>query len=205
MEKGNSQIRQRLKPYLQALPDIFNYQIVTKALIAVWLFLIGRIFLALLKSSGRVAVTSGDWKFLFTTWQGVCILLLGFVSLFIYVAFDLNSKIVLCRELLSGEEVSLKECIKEGFLSIGKFINLRGIIVVIYIALIAPILGVGVSIGLTENLYIPTFIAAVIKDSVLYSALAGVVALIFLSVGIANLFILHGVMIDKLPVKEAGE
>jgi len=26
---------------------------------------------ALLSSVGRVAVTSGDWKFLYTTWQGM--------------------------------------------------------------------------------------------------------------------------------------
>jgi len=203
MEKRN-QINQRLKPYLQAMPAIFNYQIATKVFISIWIFLLGRIFQALLKSSGRVAVTSGDWKFLFTTWQGWIILLLGFVSLFIYVAFDLNSKIVLSRELLKGEKVSLTECIKEGFFSIGKLFNLRGILVIIYISLIAPIIGVGVSISLTEGLYIPTFISSFIESSVLYSALAGFAVLLFLSVGIANLFILHGIVIDKMTIAEAG-
>ena len=62
-------MREKLRPYIQAMPDIFNYQIVTKAIIAIWLFLLGRLFQALLKSSGRVAVTTGDWKFLFTPWQ----------------------------------------------------------------------------------------------------------------------------------------
>ena len=98
-----------LRPYIQAIPDIFNYQIVTKALICIWLFLLGRLFQALLRSSGRVAVTSGDWKFLFTTWQGILILLLGIGSLFIYVAFDLNSKIVLSRNLITGRHDTLEE------------------------------------------------------------------------------------------------
>lgn len=97
-----SSIKEKLRPYTDAMPDIFNYQIVTKALLAIWLFLLGRIFQALLKSSGRVAVTSGDWKFLFTTWQGILILVLGVASLFVYVAFDLNSKIVLSRNLING-------------------------------------------------------------------------------------------------------
>ena len=110
-------IREKLRPYIQAMPDIFNYQIVTKALLAIWLFLLGRIFQALLKSSGRVAVTSGDWKFLFTTWQGILILLLGLVSLFVYVACDLNSKIVLSRNLINGQSESLYEILKEGFCS----------------------------------------------------------------------------------------
>ena len=202
--KRETQIKQALRPYLQALPDIFNYQIATKILMAVWIFVLGRIFQALLKSSGRVALTSGDWQFLFTTWQGLIILLLGLVSLFIYVAFDLNSKIVLSREMLTGEAFSLWECIKEGFVSIPKLINLRGTLVVIYIALIAPIVGVGVSISMTEGLYIPTFIASFIQSSVLYSALAGFAVLLFMSIGVANLFILHGIVIDGLPMKEAG-
>ena len=186
------------------MPDLFVYQIVTKVLLFIWLFLLGRLFQLLLKSSGRVAVTSGDWQFLFTTWQGILILLLGLGSLFIYVAFDLNSKIVLCRNILTGQTETIEDSIKEGFFSIKKMINPEGILVVLYIALIAPILGIGISISATENLYIPTFISSVIESSVLYSALAGVAVLIFLSAGIANLFILHGLIIDDLPMKEAG-
>ncbi|MBQ3290833.1 MAG: glycerophosphoryl diester phosphodiesterase membrane domain-containing protein [Mogibacterium sp.] len=186
------------------MPDIFNYQIATKILIAGWVLVLGRIFQALLKSSGRVAVTSGDWQFLFTTWQGIIISILGLVSLFVYVAFDLNSKIVLTRELVTGEDFSLIECLKEGFASIDKLVNLRGLLTVIYIALIAPIIGVGVSISLTKGLYIPTFIASFIEGSVFYSALAGFAVLLFMSIGIANLFIIHGIVIDGKPIGEAG-
>ncbi|MBR1986284.1 MAG: glycerophosphoryl diester phosphodiesterase membrane domain-containing protein [Mogibacterium sp.] len=200
MKKINAELR----PYLQAMPDILNYQLVTKTLICIWLFLLGRLFQVLLRSSGRVAVTSGDWKFLFTTWQGLLILLLGLGSLFIYVAFDLNSKIVLCRNLITGRIEPLEESIKEGFFSIRKLINAEGLLAVLYIALIAPVLGIGISISATENLYIPTFISSVIEESVLYSALAGIAVLFFLSVGVANLFILHGVVIDGLPIGEAG-
>ena len=202
--KNVDNIKIRLRPYTQAIPDILDYQIVTKVLICIWLFLFGRIFQALLKSSGRVAVTSGDWKFLFTTWQGILILLLGILSLFVYVAFDLNSKIVLSSNLITGNNVSLEESIKKGFFSIGKLLNPEGLLAVLYIALIAPILGIGLSISATEKLYIPTFISSVIESSVLYSALAGIAALAFLSMGVANLFILHGVVIDDLSVGDAG-
>ncbi len=199
-----SEIRGRLESYLQAVPAIIQYQIASKLLIAIWLFLLGGFFQELLRSSGKVAVTSGDWKFLFTTWQGLLILVLGMVSLFIYVAFDLNARISLSKEIVLGEPFSIKECVRDGLRSIGKLINLRGAIIVIYIALIAPILGIGVSISVTEGLYIPTFISSFIESSVLYSALAGIAVIVFLSVGIANLFILHGIVIDGLSVKDAG-
>jgi len=200
-----NQIKKDLKLYYKVLPDIINYQIVTKVFIAVWLFLFDRIFQTLLISSGRVAATSGDYVFLFTTWQGILIVVLGLVSLFLYVAFDLNAQIVLCRELLNGKRVRLGSCFKEGLSSIKKFFNLRGILVVLYIAFIAPVLGLGVSISMTKGLYIPTFIAAFIESSVLYSVLGIIAVLIFLSIGIANIFILHGIIIDKMPIKESGK
>ena len=202
--RNNNQILHKLRPYLQACPQILVYQIVTKAIVGILVFLLGRIFQLLLKSSGRVAVTSGDFTFLFGTWQGIIIMLLGLISLFIYVAFDINSQIVLCRNMLTGQKSSLKDCLRDGFRSIRKFMNPNGIAVVVYIALIAPILGVGISISLTEGLYIPTFISSVIESSKLYSALSGAAVLVFLSVGIVNLFLLHGVVIDKLSVADAS-
>ena len=122
--KRDNKISVILRPYTEAMPDILNYQIVTKAIICIWLFLLGRLFQ---------------------------ILLLGLASLFIYVAFDLNSKIVLSRNLITGRKATLEDSIREGFLSIGKMINAEGILVVLYIALIAPILGIGISISARQR------------------------------------------------------
>ncbi|MBO7727937.1 MAG: hypothetical protein J6S50_05425, partial [Oscillospiraceae bacterium] len=82
--------QQKLAPYLQALPGILQYQIFTKLVIGLWLFLMGRIFRLVLNSTGRVAVSSGDLLFLITSWQGILILLCALVSLYGYVAIDLN-------------------------------------------------------------------------------------------------------------------
>ncbi len=196
---------QKLKPYWQALPDIFTYQILTKSLIGIWIYLLGRITQTLLKSTGRVAMTSGDFMFLFQTWQGYLILLIGLVSLFVYIAFDINTKIILGRKLVTGENISIWKSMDEGFRSIKALLSLRGVLVALYIALIAPLLGFGVSISLTEGLYIPNFIASVIADSPVFLLLTSFAMLVFLSIGVANLFILHGIVIDKLSVKEASD
>ena len=200
----NSILQQKVKPYFQALPYIFDYQIVTKIILGIWLFLLGEISQILLKSSGRVAITSGDWQFLFTTWQGILLLVLGLVSLFVYVAFDLNTKVIISRNIVTGKSMPLKDCMSEGFRSMGRFTELKGLLIVLYIALIAPILGIGLSVPATQNFYIPTFIASFIEDSVLYSALAGAAVLILLLIGIMNLFILHGIVIDGLSINEAS-
>lgn len=191
-------------PFIQALPVIFKYQFFTKLLISTWLFLMGRVFRLLLKSTGRVAVTSGDFIFLFGHWQGLLIILCAIFSLFVYVALDLNTKTILSRNLLIGENVSVWECVKEALGSIKRLLSIQGVGVILYIALIAPVIGVGLSISLTKGLYIPTFISSVIAGTPLYMIAAVFAVLVFMSVGIANLFILHGITLDKLPVKEAG-
>ena len=194
----------KLLPYWQSLPYLFMYQVISKALIGLWVYILGLLFRQLLKSTGRVAVTSGDFTFLFTSWQGILIILIAMVSLFGYVGLDLNTKIALSGDLLTGEKVSVWKSVLEGFASIKHFLCVRGILVVLYIALIAPILGLGISISLTESLYIPTFISSVIAGTPLYLVAVSILVLVFLSVGVANLYLLHGVVLDKLPVREAG-
>ena len=129
--KEKTQFGQRLTSLFSGALYILHYQIVTKAIIAVWLILLGRIFLALLNSSGRVAVTSGDYKFLITTWQGWLILLLGLASLFVYVAFDLNAKILISRNLMTGQRVGLWSSVDEGFRSIKRYLSISGIGIVL--------------------------------------------------------------------------
>ena len=194
----------RLKPYWQALNDIFKYQVISKLCIGGCIFLLGWLFTLLLKSTGRVALTSGDFIFVFTSWQGWLIILLGLAVLFVYVALDLNVKIILSRQLLLDENISVTESVKEGFLSIPKFFNRHGIGVVLYIALVAPLLGFGMSISLTEGLYIPTFISSVIETTPLYLIGVSALILVFTIVGLRNMFILHGVVLDGLDVKGAG-
>ena len=194
----------KLLPYWQSLPYLLMYQIISKTLIGLWVYGLGALFRLLLKSAGRVAVTSGDFTFLFTSWQGILIILIALVSLFGYVALDLNTKIALSEDLLTGEKVSVWKSVLEGFASIKHFLCIRGILVVLYIALIAPLLGLGISISLTESLYIPTFITSVIASTPLYLVAVTLLVLVFLSVGIANLYLLHGVVLDRMTVREAG-
>ncbi len=194
----------RITNVFTILSQISVYQIVTKAGIFVWIYVLRNLFRLLLKSTGRVALTSGDFVFLFTTWQGPLILAIGLISLFIYVALDLNTKVILCGRLLKGQADPVWQNLKEGFLSMRKFISLRGLWIIIYISLIVPLVGVGFSISLTSNFYIPAFITDVINKSPVYAPLYYSGMVFFTIFGIANIFILHGVLLDDMPLKEAG-
>ena len=202
---GMKKADERLRPYLEALPDIIKYQIVSKLILGVLLFVLGRLFRILLNSTGRVAVTSGDFTFLFQTWQGILIILIALISLFMYVALDLNAKIIMSKNLLMGEDVSVWKSCSYAVERVFALFNIEGIGVVIYIILIAPIVGIGFSVSLTRGFYIPSFISSVIVSTPLYLIMATIAGIIFISIGIANLFILHGVVIDRMSLKDANQ
>ena len=203
IKENMNQRDEKLKPYLEALPDIIRYQVATKLLLGVWLYLLGRLFRLLLNSTGRVAVTSGDFAFIFTTWQGIAILAIALVSLFVYVALDLNVTIILSRSMLFEENKPFWHICSEALQCVLRLFNPQGIAIIIYIVLIAPIVGIGFSITLTKGFYIPTFISSVIADTPLYLVLVSIAALFFIFAGIANLFVLHGI-IDNLSIKDAS-
>ena len=195
----------RLLPYLQAVPDIFRYQFFSKTLLALLLFVLKQIGMLLIRSTGRVAVSSGDLAILYKNWQGPLLIVIALGSLFLYVAFDLNTQIIYASRELEGKQIRMREIFLEGLLSIKEFFTLDGIGIVLYIALIAPIIGFGLSISLTRDFYIPTFISSVIEATPLYQALYRIFTAVFIVIGVMNFFTIHGILISKLKSNQADD
>ncbi|MBR1481887.1 MAG: glycerophosphoryl diester phosphodiesterase membrane domain-containing protein [Ruminococcus sp.] len=193
-----------LLPYRQAVPSMILYRAVAFALKQGWQYALSLISRLLLHSSGRVAVTSGDFIFLFTTWQGILLIILTFITLFFYIAIDINALIILCDRLLRGEKPSVFGCLGQGFVSLKKLLNPYGMLVVLYLTLISPITGFGISITLTQNFYIPNFITSVIYKNPLYTVGFFLVLLLLSAVGLMFIYILHGALLDDLILKDSA-
>ena len=176
--------KHRILPYRQALPAILFFQLISGLFLQLWMFGYSRLSMLLLKSTGHVAVTSGDFVFLFTTWQGILIILMTLLTLFLFVGLNVNSLIILCKRLLTGEKPSVLYCIKEGFLSIRRILNPVGLLIVVFLSLFAPIIGFSIVISLTENFYIPKFISSVIWSNPLFSVGMVVVIIALFAVGL---------------------
>ena len=196
--------RQNYLPYVRSVYDISRFQICNGMIIWAMSFLLRQIAMILIRSTGRVAISTGDFSFLFTTWQGPLLLFIGLSVLFVYLAFDLNSMIIFSDGILKGEP-KLFESLKQGFLSIRKFFTPDGIGIVMYIALVAPIIGFGFTISLTDSLYLPNFISSVIDSTPLYSIIYHVLTIIFILLGIIHIFILHGILLGNLPSYKADD
>ncbi len=190
-----------IRPYWQAIPELAGYSLVTALALGIVVRALRLLAAWALASQGRVAVTAGDFAFLFTSWQGWTLICAALIVLYLSVALDLNVKIAYAGHVVRGERVPIWTTVAEGFSAISRFLCPAGAAVVLYVALIAPLLGVGVSISLTEGLKIPSFISSVITASPLYSAAYAMVAVVFSIVGILNIFCIHGVVIDGLDMR----
>ena len=190
----------KIYPYLQAIPDIIEYQTISGAILGILIFMLEFLFTFLLKSANKVALTSSDLAFLFTTWQGLLMVNLGLLSIILYVIFELNGLVSLTGRMLDGERKIVIPSIKDGALAIKKYFSTNGLIVVLFIALIVPLIGIGLSISVTKNFYIPTFISSVIKTTPLYNAIYIVVIVIATIAAFIYSFTVHGVMLDSMEV-----
>lgn len=197
-------IKKWLLPYRQALPALLLYQIIAAFVTELWLWGFSQLAGLLIRSTGRAAISSGDFLFLFTTWQGYVIMLLTVITLFVFVAVDINALVILCGRILKGEKPSVLLCFKEGFISLRRFINLRGLAVILFLSVLSPILSFGVSISLTRNFYIPKFISSVIYSKPLYLIGVGVVFAALIFIGVIYIFILHGTLLDNMSLKESA-
>lgn len=193
----------RMRSYWQACPPILGLSALSSGVLLILTGAIDFLAKAALASQGRVAVTTGDYLFVFTTWQGWAMGLLGLLAVYLSFGLSICASILMSDRLVKGERAELRKCIDEGLRSITKFANLAGVLVVAYVAFVLPVLGVGLSISLTENLRIPTFITDVINKTPLFKVAYSVVSVAMLLMAFFGAFTVHGVLLDGLEVRES--
>lgn len=191
------------RTYTQALPRLIVLQMITKPVLAAILALLNVVADWALAAQGRVAVTTGDFAFLFTTPHGLILMALGVVTLYLYVAFDLTMYVSFSNHWLRGDDVSIRQTMLEGLSAIRRFLTPSGAFVVLYVALIAPIVGSAAPISLTKNFYIPTFITSVITSTPLYNLAYRAFCVFFFVLGIVCAFCVQGMVHDGLTAWQA--
>lgn len=175
---------------------LLKYQIVTKALLYV---AIVPGFTALVKlliiSTGQTAIANGDyWTFLLSA-QGVGMLALAILLLLITIGLDINAFIIMTTLIHEGKtELTVRRMLLLGLKSLKLLLRPSGLVIVIYVAVALPLLGLGIILP-TRGLQIPSFITEVIYGNPLFLAVYILVLLGLLVLGIYHIFALHFMMI----------
>ncbi|MBR3164489.1 glycerophosphoryl diester phosphodiesterase membrane domain-containing protein [Candidatus Saccharibacteria bacterium] len=197
-------IKKRIRPFYQLIPDLLLFQFVSFTILTPITGATYALCNALLRTSGTVAVTSGNLGFLFTHWQGYAIIALLVLLILVHVAIELNALVLYCDKLLSGKKASILSSLKNGFIALKKYRSLHGFLLIVYAVFLSPLLGFGLSISLTSSLSIPNFIMSVIVANPLLLTLL-IVATIALAVRIIiNCFIVHGALLNDTTLKKAS-
>lgn len=197
-------LKTRLLPYWQSIPKLLCFQLVAVVLLQLWTWGLSELSNLLIGSVGKACVSNGDFSFIFTHWQGYACIALMLLIVLLYVAVDINALLLFCAQLTEGNNPSVWKCIVQGVAALKRYCNLRGFIVILFVTLISPVLGLSVSISLTTGFYIPNFIHSFIWSKPLLAAAEVLLALFLVAVSIFYSFILHGALLDGKSMKAAG-
>lgn len=185
--------------FFEALPEIWSYKIWTYFIIAILIAVIKRIAIKLIVTRDD-ALTTANLKYVLFSPQGLFIIILGIVAILIYIAIEIFGEIILTGDLYADKHETsmfklLKSVLKRAIKSIRLFLNPTGFIILLYIFIIAPILGVGYMVSFMQRFYIPEFIMDVVFTRMHFLIPFLSFMLIMLVIGGVHIFTLHGVLL----------
>ena len=157
-----------------------------------------------LKLNGRSVITWSDIHFLLLSPGGWLVMVLFVTILAIYLVFDLHVTLVYCQDLLAARRRHWWEVLWQAAQALPRLLNWRGLIVIIFIGLVTPLVGTNLSISLTRRLQLPNFIAAVIDTTPSYALAYYSLMAVLAVVGVVHIFLLPGVVLDGLSVRQAA-
>lgn len=191
--------------YFRFFWSLMKFQITTKGILFLAIFPISKgILQLLLKSSGKSSLSSGDFVSTFLSLQGAGIFILALILLVILVAFDINAFIIisaLARK--GGSDISLLQMLAISLKSIKNFLRPQGLLILIYVAVIIPLIGIGITISPMSNFTIPNFITEVIYNTPIYLAVYCGFLLIFTFITLKYFFFFHYCLLEGESIKDS--
>ncbi|MDO5719055.1 MAG: glycerophosphoryl diester phosphodiesterase membrane domain-containing protein [Tissierellia bacterium] len=182
-----------------------KYQLITKGLTTIVIFpLFSLLVQYLIRSTGRTNISSGDYIKFLLSFQGLGMLILAIVLLTILVGLDINAFIIMSALIKENKmKMSAKDMIYVGIKSLRSFLRPSGLFLLLYVALIVPLVSIGVTVSSMQNFQIPNFITSVIFSNPLYKFLYIGLMILLAFVTIFYIFVFHYVLISKDTVKDA--
>ncbi len=181
-----------------------KYQMITKGILALIIFPLSSLALKMLiESSGRTNLSSGDYlSFLFST-HGAGMLLLGMMLLIFLIGTDINAFIIMSALIREDRiKMTAKQLLVVGIRSLRSFLKPAGLLIMLYVAIVVPLVGVGITIKPMENFEIPNFVKDVIFKNSLYRNLYYLLILFLSVVSTAHIFLFHYVLLMGQSVEQ---
>ncbi|HFU4449862.1 TPA: glycerophosphodiester phosphodiesterase family protein [Streptococcus suis] len=182
-----------------------KYQLLSKGLLALFIYPLYSFaidtFLAL---SGRTGISSGDYLSFLFSFQGIGFLLATLVMMVILIGLDVNT-FILTSALIKEEKIEMtaRHMLWLGLTSLKSLFSPAGLLLMVYVSLIFPLLGLGVTIGPMRQFQIPNFITSVIYANPLYLLLYIGVLLLLTYLSYRLIFTFHYVLVGGKTIGSA--
>ncbi len=147
-----------------------KYQLLTKSLIALlvvpaYAWVAARLF----HSTGRPAISSGDFTGFFTTWEGLIFALLSLVMMVVMIGTDIAAFAVAELALLRGEYLTARGMLWRAIKSLRRFLHPATLLLLVYVGVLVPLASATPSLQLLRWIQVPNFVTDVIWNNTLYT------------------------------------
>ena len=112
---------------------------------------------ALILSAGRTAITSGDFKYLFTTWQGWTIILVSLGMIMLYLSAVISMHVHYADEVIHQRAFHYRSLLKETGQGMRLLWHSEGVLLLFLTSLLVPLYSIGFSVSLTRQFAVPSF------------------------------------------------
>ena len=181
-----------------------KYQIITKGILLTIIFpLFSIIIRQLLKSTGRVSISSGDYiRFLFS-FQGFIMLIITAILLGLLIGIDINAFIIMSASIKEKRiNMTVKNILIVGIRSVKSLVSFSGLFIMPYVTLVIPIVGIGFTVSSMRDFQIPNFITNVIFNNSFFTFIYFTLICFLTVISIRYIFLFHYMVLLKSSVKE---
>lgn len=194
-----------LRGFIQSIPRILKYQLVTKPIFTFALFpLFWALTRQLMANSGIHVLTNNTLRDFLLTKEGLGVLLIGLILIFLGIVFESFGFIAISASVIKGRgESSYLTLVKENIKLLPKLFGFGGILLAIYLLIFIPLSGSGFGLSFLSKVKIPNFISEAIDANPLYLALYAALVLLILLVSIRWIFTFHFMVIGGMDVNRA--
>ena len=182
-----------------------KYQCLTKGLFFLMISPISSsIFHILLKSTGRASISSGDFLGFILSFQGLGASFLLLMAMILFIGIDVNAFIIMSAIIYEEKgKVSARRLLIEGIKSLKAFLTPAGFLIILYIVIVIPLVGIGITISPMESFKIPNFITDVIFNNTVYTCIYIAILLALAYISTRYIFFLHYVLLMNCPIGKA--
>lgn len=179
---------------------IIRYQVINKSVFFLLFFPIYQAAISfLVHGTGYSSLNSGNIKQVLLTPQGLAITLLSIAIVLVAIATDITAFILIeSTRQYTGKLPRARSTFIKSLRMLPRYLHPASLLIVAYVALIVPLSGIGISVGIFKDFKIPNFITSVIDNSLLYSTIYAVAIIAFSIMGIFGAFTFHAIALEDL-------